>query len=415
MTPSRICLFSFVLLFIGDDSARAELTVRTDFAGGSARLVTDIDQEKKIIRIRPGGTPSRGWPCWWSVRIEGLASGETASLEVFGSDEPARNNGKDTGKPLSPAWAMPARAAISGGPGGEWIQTELGTRAVNHISYPIVGVGRELEVAWGPPFTHRESNAMVHAAERARPGIASVFELAESREGLKIRGLRFCTGDARGKPAVWIQARQHAWESGSSWAAQGFVEWLVGDEPGAVKLRESAEVIVVPVMDVDRVNSGDGGKEAAPHDHNRDWSDTPHYPEVAAAQKRLRGFAAENRLAVFLDLHNPGPNDRRPFFFVGPPELLDEKALANRERFLSLTEREFSGPLALDPKPRVTGQSYHPLWRQMSGQWVTDHGNPHTMAACLEIPWNTPHSTIKGYREIGAQLGRAVAAFLEGE
>jgi hypothetical protein len=38
----------------------------------------------------------------------------------------------------------------------------------------------------------------------------------------------------------------------------------------------------------------------------------------------------------------------------------------------------------------------------MSGQWVTDHGNPHTMAACLEIPWNTPHSTSEGYREIGA-------------
>ena len=64
MTPSRVCLFSFVFFFLGDDSARAELTVRTDFAGGSARLVTDIDQENKIIRIRPGGNPSRGWPCW---------------------------------------------------------------------------------------------------------------------------------------------------------------------------------------------------------------------------------------------------------------------------------------------------------------------------------------------------------------
>jgi hypothetical protein len=196
--------------------------------------------------------------------------------------------------------------------------------------------------------------------------------------------------------------------------ARGFVEWLLGDEPAAKALRESAEIFVVPIMDVDRVATGDGGKESEPRDHNRDWTDSPHYPEIAATQKRLLGFASEKRLAVFLDLHNPAANDRKPFFFVGPPELLSDVARANRERFLGLAAATIDGPLAVDPKPRVTGQHYHPLWRQISGQWVNDHGNPFTMAACLETSWNTPHSTTVGYRVVGRKLGGTVSAYLSG-
>ena len=56
----------------------------------------------------------------------------------------------------------------------------------------------------------------------------------------------------------------------------------------------------------------------------------------------------------------------------------------------------------------MTGSSYHPLWRQISGAWVSEHANPGTVAACLETPWNTPHSTTAGYLDIGAKLGRAV-------
>lgn len=406
MNPVRILLLLFATL----PNLRAELLVSSDFEGGSG-LVESIDSVSREIRLRPGGDPARGWPCWWFVRIDGLRRGERATLVLRASDRSARNNGKDTGTPLSPSWAMPAAAAISDDR-KSWRQTDLGTREPDHIAYPLVGTGGPLWVAWGPSFVSRESDALLAAAEEALPGLAMSFELARSREGRPVRALRFVAGAGAGKPVVWIQARQHAWESGSSWVAQGFAEWLAGDEAEALRLRETAELVVVPIVDVDRVATGDGGKEADPRDHNRDWSDAPHYPEIAATQEALRAFASENRLAVFLDLHNPGANDRRPFFFVGPSELLADAARGNRERFLSLAAEHISGPLALDPKPRVTGANYHPLWRQMSGQWVNAHGNSHTLAACLETSWNTRHSTPDGYREVGRQLGRAVAAFL---
>lgn len=370
-----------------------------------------IDDAARVVEIRPGGDPARGWPCWWFVRIDGLGAGEEATLVVRGSERPARNNGAVTGKPLSSNWAMPAAAAVSED-GVNWRQTGLGTREPDRISYPLTGKGGPLWVAWGPPFTSREASGMLDEAERAGPGLARVFELAKSLEGRAVRGLRIAAEGGEKKPAVWIQARQHAWESGASWVARGLVEWILGEEADAKWLRDSAEVFVIPIMDVDRVATGDGGKESDPRDHNRDWTDAPHYPEIAATQRRLLALAAEERLAIFLDLHNPGANDRKPFFFVGPPELLAEEGRANRERFLGLAAAKIDTPLALDPKPRVTGQNYHPLWRQISGQWVNDHGNSFTMAACLETSWNTPHSTTEGYRAVGAKLGRAVAAYL---
>jgi hypothetical protein len=196
--------------------------------------------------------------------------------------------------------------------------------------------------------------------------------------------------------------------------ARGFAEWLVSDDADARWLRSHAEVFLVPIMDVDNVATGNGGKEADPRDHNRDWDARPIYPEVAAAQERLRGLALEERLDVFLDLHNPSPGDLRPFFYVGPEEFLTETARANRAKFLAAAAARIAGPLPLDPKPRTTGPSYHPLWRQISGQWVNDHGNAHTLAACLETSWNTPQSTTEGYRAVGRQLGQAVADFLRG-
>ncbi len=192
---------------------------------------------------------------------------------------------------LSTGWSLPARATVSAD-GVTWRQTEPGDRVDGRVSYRLTGTGGPLWVAWGPPFTSRENDELLDHAAAMMPQHASVFELTRSLEGRAVRGLRIAVSRRSRLPAVWIQARQHAWESGSSWVARGFVEWLLGDEPEARWLREHADVTVIPVMDVDRVATGDGGKESSPHDHNRDWSLMPHYPEVVAADQRRVGERA---------------------------------------------------------------------------------------------------------------------------
>lgn len=403
-------LLAFVLLTC--TSIAAELRVSTDFEGGSAK-VESIDQAARVIRFMPDGNPQRGWACWWYLRVDGVVKDERITLSLAGSDRPTRNNGQDTSKPLAASWAMPARATFSTD-GQTWRHTAPGKREGGRINYEINGTGDSLWVAWGPPFTPRDTDALLAEAEKKLPAAKS-FELARTREGRPVRGLRVSEATTPKPPGIWVHARQHAWESGACWVARGFTEWLVSDDADARWLRGHAEIFIVPIMDVDNAATGNGGKEAAPRDHNRDWDDKPVYPEVAAAQQRLRTLAKENRLDVFLDLHNPGPSDWRPFFFLGPSEFMAEAGRVNQTNFLAATRARINGPMAVEEKPRFTGPAYHPLWRQISGQWVTANGNPHTVAACLETSWNTANSTTEGYRTVGRQLGLAVADFLRGK
>lgn len=392
-------------------AGQRRLSATADFEGGSARIL-DIDQQSGTVRFMPAGTPDRGWTCWWALRLDNVESGQRLTLELNASDQPTRNNGQMTGKPLDASWALAERASLSTD-GRTWKHSTPGKRDGSRMLYEVVAESRWLWVAWGPMFTPSTTQEVIASATASLPG-ASQFTLAKTREGRPVLGLQVGAGDSRRqRPAVWIQARQHAWESGASWVARGLVEWLSTDSPSAKWLLASAEIVVVPIMDVDNVSTGNGGKEADPRDHNRDWDAAPVYSAVAAAQKRLSEYAQQQRLDIFIDLHNPAPRDARPFFFCGPPELLSDVARENRAIFLTIASQNINGPLPVEPKPRITGPSYHPLWRQISGQWVNDHGNPHTLAICLETAWNTPQSTTEGYRSVGSQLGESVVEYLK--
>ena len=402
-------LFASLWVLCGHLSA-ADLRVATDFEGGSAR-VESIDQAARVIRFMPGGDPERGWPCWWYLRVDGLAQNERLTLDLAGSNLPSRNNGKNTGKPLAAYWAMPERATFSTD-GKTWRHTAPGKRDDGRIRYEVTGDGGPLWIAWGPPFTPRDTDDLLAFAAKTSPA-ARPFDLARTRGDRPVRGLRVSEGTNAAPPGIWIHARQHAWESGSSWVARGLVEWLVSADADAQWLRRHAEIFIVPIMDVDNVATGNGGKEANPRDHNRDWDDQPIYPEVAAAQKQLRAFIKDGRFDLFVDLHNPGPGDPTFFFTLGN-ELLKEPMITLRDRFLQLAYGRISKIKPLIPmsnQAKITGASYHPLWRNISGNWGCMNGNPHTVSVCLETIWNYQNSNTEGYRAVGKNLGLAIADF----
>ena len=234
--------------------------------------------------------------------------------------------------------------------------------------------------------------------------------LAKTREGRPVHGIQLGGGTAE-EPAplgVWVQARQHAWEAGASWVSRGFVEWSASADPAAVELRRLATVYVIPIMDVDNVTLGAGGKEAVPRDHNRDWDDQPVYPEVAAAQQRIRDLDAQGRLHVFIDLHNPGPGEPRPYFY-GPLDLdqMPVPQQRNHARLLALAAECIRDPLPLDAKYHfATYVKTDEERRRVSTAWVRNHTGENVVAVCLETAWDTPHSTAHGYQAVGRQLAK---------
>lgn len=378
--------------------AAEPLTVASDFEGASVAAV-EIDNATRSVSFTPGGDPKRGWPCWWYLRVNGITPGETITLRLRSSS----------------SWAMPEQATFSTD-GKTWLHTGKGTRQAGAILYTVQPDAASVFVAWGPPYTPATAAAFIRELS-GKSTHAKAGELTRSRENRPVPMLHIQEGP---RPklqrfGIWLQARQHAWECGSSWVAQGFAEWLLSDHADAAWLRQHAEIFIIPVMDVDNTATGNGGKEAVPQDHNRDWLPEPHWKETIAAQRMVNALTAEGRMDVFLDLHNPGHRDST-FFYALPEELLKPDAVPLLDRFVTLATAAIATakpPIPLNRKPnRGTGPNFNKKWAQVSTNWVNLNGNPHTVSLCLETMWNHPNSTTEGYRAVGASLAQSVREYL---
>lgn len=401
---------AFVLLFIlqTDIAFCQELKISTDFENGSARIEY-INNSTQTIRIIPAGDPKRGMPNWWNIRIDSVDSSKPVFLEVLSTSEliaaggPAQNLRK-----ISPGWTWPDQAAYSND-SITWKHSAPGIREGNVMRYCIQPTSPTLWIAWGPPFTPADATTFIQHLTKKHSFIRP-FTLAQSREGRNVQALKISAGrkpDLQ-RPAIWVQARQHAWEVGGSWVAVGLAEWIAGEDKLAVWLRHNADIYIVPIMDVDHVATGDGGKHAVPHDHNRDWDATPYWPEVAEAQKYIRRLAEESRMNIFLDLHNPAPGNKVQTMYVLDKTYMGKGAFSRQELFVHLMMEEFGElkQLKNGPKPSVK------TWEErVSEVWVLENANPNTIAFCIETPWNCPKGTTEGYHAVGESLGRVIGTF----
>lgn len=373
------------------------LECRSDFENGSG-VVEAMDQEHRVIRLRPTEHKDRGWACWWFVHVTGIRPSEVLTLELTGG---------------LGDWGKPDRATFSTD-GVHWQQTAPGQRQKDRIVYQQKIDASEAFFAWGPPFRLSDAERLLEEADKKADWVQK-WQLCRSREDRSVPALRVAQP---GTPeserfGVWIVARQHAWETGGSWVAWGLIDWLLSDDPRAEELRKKATLNIVPIMDVDNVCRGAGGKEQKPHDHNRDWSDKPYWPEVQAVQAGIRQWDAQGRMDLFLDLHNPGRGDRQPFFFIPSEEVLRDSARQNTMRFLEAAQAEMTHPMKLAANPRITGRKYDPRWDRISSCWVVSHCRAYVVALSLETPWDTPHSTTEGYRAVGQALGRAIHRYFQ--
>jgi len=393
------------LLLLGTVFARAELRVSTNFEGGNAEVVT-LDQAAAKLRIMPALHEGRGWPCWWFLRLEGTTAGQEITLEVQGQTKPFR-----PGTVLASSWCQPDQAALSHD-GKTWRQTAKAERTADKVAiYKVIAEGPSLWLAWGPPFVPATAETVLTMVKAKLGDEAERFELAKTRDGHAVNGIRIGKTDAPRQ--VWVNARQHAWEAGGAWVGRGFVEWLASAE--AQEFRKRCCVHFIPIMDVDNVTLGAGGKEALPQDHNRDWSDAPRYPEVAAAQKRITEIQGTRGLDVFLDLHNPSPTDHAPYFF-GPFgfERMTGVQRENYQRWMDLAAAQLTGPLKVEPKYRyATYVKTEEERGRMSSGWARAHGGKGTISITLETAWNTPNSTAENYMLLGSQLARSLDAYLK--
>lgn len=393
-----------ITLFVTASPTLADIALSTDFPGGSAETVS-IDAN--TIHIHPSVRPGRGWPCWWYARLDGLTPKSEITLTVSRNPKPFRDKSV-----LSANWSLPDRASISID-NKQWTHTDECERPDKQSAiYRFTANAKTMWIAWGPPFVPAHGEALLKQAKTALPS-AEIFTLAHTRYSRPVQAIHFgATPTDDTKPfGIWIQARQHAWEAGSSWVGRGFLVWATSDDPAATELRKHAHITFVPIMDIDNVTIGSGGKEAVPTDHNRSWTDNSIYPEVSAAQNAITSDDKAGRFDLFIDLHNPGPNDRRPFFYGPKMDALTPTRRASYERFFAAARKSIDD---LEPSYRFTSYiKTEEELNRVSSNWVRVHTADHVVATTLETSWNRPQGTQDGYQLVGQQLGQAIATYFQ--
>ena len=117
-------------------------------------------------------------------------------------------------------------------------------------------------------------------------------------------------GDPAAPYRVFVRARAHPWESGSSWVAQGLIQQLLKQDENAKKFLKVFSLSILPMANKDGVARGGTRFNLNGKDLNRNWdapADPRLAPENAALEQWLEGaIAAGRRPHLAMELHNDG-------------------------------------------------------------------------------------------------------------
>jgi hypothetical protein len=248
---------------------------------------------------------------WYYFRIDG-AKGRTLKftmVDLRGEYNYTPNVGAITGDTL------PFFSAN----GTDWLPVEKADYDVSipSLTYTIEMPSDRVWIAHTPPYTL--ANFKNLSEDLAHNPDVTIQTVGRSVEGREIPLVTITDRAATNKKVIWLMFRQHAWESGSSWAGEGLMRFVASDDPEARRIRSETIVKVLPLCDPDGVFHGTVRFNRYGFDLNRNWdvTDPAKMPEITAERKAIVDWVhAGKRVDFFLTLHNDEYNE----YIAGPPD-----------------------------------------------------------------------------------------------
>jgi hypothetical protein len=156
------------------------------------------------------------------------------------------------------------------------------------------------------PYRLSDLDALLTSV-RANPRV-DVAAIGTTAEGRPLEIIRI--GDVDAPFRLFVRARAHPWEAGSSWVAHGLIQRLVGGDDEAKRFLKRYSVYVLPMANKDGVARGMTRFNARGMDLNRNW-DKPADPQLAAENAALERWlesmvAAGRPPHLAMELHNDG-------------------------------------------------------------------------------------------------------------
>jgi hypothetical protein len=176
----------------------------------------------------------------------------------------------------------------------------------NRVRLTLEMRGPQLYVARSEPYRLSDLDRLL-ASIRGHRSVAT-SSIGKTAAGRDLEMIRI--GDPAAPYRVFVRARAHPWESGSSWVAQGLIQRLLKEDETAKQFLKVFSLSILPMANKDGVARGGTRFNLHGKDLNRNWdapADPRLAPENAALERWLEGEIAAGRRPHFaIELHNDG-------------------------------------------------------------------------------------------------------------
>lgn len=381
-------------------SLAAQVRVRADFSG--ANLLTWVERKTNefdiTLRKDNGEHPYQ----WYLFGIEAPV-GEKLTFHIVGAGASAAPN----------AWQF-ALPVVSHDGGASWERVTDTQYADGIYRFSLFTQAEQELIAYNPVYGLQRWLWFVDSIS-VHPRVRAVQEIGKSINGNPLHMLWISdprTESMHALPTVWIIARQHPAEVGGSWMLEGFLGWLLGNDPSAGRFLERASVVVVGFMNPDGVERGNYRTNAQGADLLTSWfaADSQVVPTVAAVKNQMYLFAeSDGVIRLFLDLHSHS-TIRANFSFVLNPHVagdeLHTRTLAFLKELGQLND-DFSRDLSAAGIMGVGAIASGWAFREFGASAVvveSSYQDLDAMGRCGE------YMTVRRLNALGRDIGRAVAS-----
>jgi len=202
--------------------------------------------------------------------------------------------------------ARELKTAVISPDGRDWRPVPLPGLPGNRVRLTLRMPGPRLYVARVEPYRLSDLDRLLASIRHdARVEIAPIGKTVEGRELEIVR-----IGNPRARYRVFVRARAHPWEAGSSWVAQGFIRRLLLGDDLSAKYLDRYCAYIMPMANKDGVARGRTRFNLQGKDLNREWdqpADPRFAPENYALERWLEGrVRAGQPPHLALELHNDG-------------------------------------------------------------------------------------------------------------
>jgi hypothetical protein len=312
MFRNKIAMFAPwwpTLLALGMARADSQVMINTSFEGGSLGKVVVIGEGRFRCTVQ-GQHDEHGrnrQANWYYFRLDGVKGRDTTLMLT---DLVGEYNGTAGACPMS-ADTIPVFSHDNEHwrhfPAIEWDDSK------KEATIKFRPEQDRVWIAHVPPYTH--SKLLLLLEELDRSPVARVEVIGKTVQGRDLHLVTVTDFDQPdlGKKTVWLQARQHAWETGTSHVMEGALRFITSEEPAARALRENVVFRFTPMMDPDGCATGNVRFNANGYDVNRHWDEVDlrrkdflqRMPEIWYVKKAILGTIGSGQpIDLMLNLHN---------------------------------------------------------------------------------------------------------------